>query len=147
MTGILIATHGGLAEGLLNAIELLAGKQEKIETIGLYHGDGIDAFAQEVEKTYEKLNGEDGVLVFVDILGGSPSNAVMKLMNEKDNVKAIAGVNLPMLIQAVFMREDCSADELCSLCYQAGAKGQVLLHEKYKEMMAETVSGEEDDFE
>ncbi|WP_287476954.1 PTS sugar transporter subunit IIA [Anaerostipes sp.] len=93
MTGILIATHGGLAEGLLNAIELLAGKQEKIETIGLYHGDGIDAFAQEVEKTYEKLNGEDGVLVFVDILGGSPSNAVMKLMNEKDNVKAIAGVN------------------------------------------------------
>lgn len=147
MTGILIATHGGLAEGLLNAIELLAGKQEKIETIGLYHGDGIDAFAQEVEKTYEKLNGEDGVLVFVDILGGSPSNVVMKLMNEKDNVKAIAGVNLPMLIQAVFMREDCSADELCSLCYQAGAEGQVLLHEKYKEMMAETVSGEEDDFE
>ncbi len=45
------------------------------------------------------------------------------------------------------MREDCSADELCSLCYQAGAEGQVLLHEKYKEMMAETVSGEEDDFE
>ena len=147
MTGILIATHGDLAEGLLNAIELLAGKQEKIETIGLYHGDGIDAFAQEVEKTYEKLNGEDGVLVFVDILGGSPSNAVMKLMNEKDNVKAIAGVTLPMVIQAVFMREDCSADELCSLCYQAGAEGQVFLHEKYKEMMAETVSGEEDDFE
>lgn len=147
MTGILIATHGGLAEGLLSAIELLAGKQEKMKTIGLYHGDGIDAFAQEVKKAYEELDGEDGVLVFVDILGGSPSNAVMKLMNEKDKVKAIAGVSLPMLIQAVFMREDCTADELCSLCYQAGAEGQVLLHEKYKEMMAETASREEDDFE
>ena len=41
MVGILIATHGGFAEGLLSAVELIAGKQEKVETVGLYHGDGV----------------------------------------------------------------------------------------------------------
>ena len=39
MVGVLIATHGGFAEGILNAVELIAGKQEGVKTIGLFHGD------------------------------------------------------------------------------------------------------------
>lgn len=48
MVGILITTHGGFAEGLLNAVELIAGKQEKAKTIGLYHGDGIDELEHKI---------------------------------------------------------------------------------------------------
>lgn len=145
MIGILIATHGGLADGLLSAVELLAGKQEKVKTIGLYHGDGIDEFTEKVAKAYEELDDGDGVMVFVDVLGGSPSNAVMKLMNQKSGVKAITGVNMPMVIQAVFVREEGTVEELCDVCSMAGKEGQVLLHEKYQEMMAK-VADEEDDF-
>ncbi|MDO4168591.1 MAG: PTS sugar transporter subunit IIA [Lachnospiraceae bacterium] len=145
MIGILIATHGGFADGLLSAVELLAGKQEKVKTIGLYHGDGIDEFTEKVAKAYKELDDGDGVMTFVDILGGSPSNAVMKLMNEKPDVKAIAGVNMPMVIQAVFMREGSTVEELCDICSGAGKEGQILLHEKYQEMMAE-IAEEEDDF-
>lgn len=69
MVGILIATHGGFAEGLLSAVELIAGKQEKVETVGLYHGDGVDEFEGKITAAMDKLDDGDGVLVFVDILG------------------------------------------------------------------------------
>ena len=65
----LIATHGGFAEGILNAVELIAGKQEGVKTIGLFHGDGIDEFSDKVQTAYEELDDGDGVLVFVDIFG------------------------------------------------------------------------------
>ncbi len=146
MIGILIATHGGFAEGLLNAAELIAGKQDKCRTIGLYHGDGIDAFTEKVRTAYEELDEGDGVMVFVDILGGSPSNAVMKLMNDKPEVKAISGVNLPMIIQAFFAREGSTVDELCDLCAEAGQAEQHLLHERFKEMMADANSEDDDEF-
>ncbi len=83
MVGVLIATHGGFAEGILNAVELIAGKQEGVKTIGLFHGDGIDEFSDKVQTAYEELDDGDGVLVFVDIFGGSPSNAVMKIDQSK----------------------------------------------------------------
>lgn len=146
MIGILIATHGGLAEGLLSAVELLAGKQEKVKTIGLYHGDGIDGFKEKVATAYEELDDGDGVMTFVDILGGSPCNAVMELMNRKSEVKAIAGVNMPMVIQAVMTRDDSTIEELCEACSKAGEEGQVLVHEKYKEMKKEAAASSEDDF-
>lgn len=146
MVGILVATHGGFAEGILNAVELLAGKPEKVETIGLYHGDGIDEFSGKVEDAITRLDDGDGVLVFVDIVGGSPYNAVMKCFSKKENLKAIAGVNMAMLIQAVMMREGTSLDELCDLCGEAGKTALAFMHETYAEMISETDNDEEDDF-
>lgn len=84
---------------------------------------------------------------FVDIFGGSPSNAVMKLMNTRPGVKAITGVNAPMLLEAVFSREESTVEELCEACLDAGKEGMVLLHEKYQEMMAGAAAeDEEEDF-
>lgn len=145
MVGILVATHGGFAEGILNAVELLAGKPEKVKTVGLYHGDGIDEFCNKVDDAIESLDDGDGVLAFVDILGGSPSNAVMKCFSHRENLKAITGVNMAMLIQAVMMREGTELEELCSICMDAGRDAQVLLHEKYAEMVAEAAKSEEED--
>ena len=118
MVGILIATHGGFAEGLLNAVELIAGEQNQVKTIGLYHGDGV--------------------LGFVDILGGSPSNMVMKCMADTKNFKAIAGVSMGMVVQAVMMRDQCGLDELADLCEEAGNQPVVLLHKQYEEMLEDT---------
>lgn len=145
MISILIATHGGLADGLASAVELLAGKQEKFETIGLYHGDGIDEFAQNIQNKCRELDDGDGVLVFIDLFGGSPSNAVMKLMGENAKLQAVAGVNLPMVIQAVFMREECSLEQLNSLCIKSGAEALLSLSEKYQHIIEEA-KNQEDDF-
>ena len=52
MVGVLIASHGGFAEGLLNGAELLVGKQEQVETLGLYHGDGIEEFTAKMNAAF-----------------------------------------------------------------------------------------------
>ena len=138
MVGILIATHGCFAEGLLNAVELIAGKQEKAKTIGLYHGDGIEELEQKIRTAIKELDDGDGVLAFVDILGGSPSNMVMKCMADMKNFKAIAGVSMGMVVQAAMMRYQCSLDELTDLCEEAGNQPVVLLHKQYEEMLNDT---------
>ena len=138
MVGILIATHGCFAEGLLNAVELIAGKQEKAKSIGLYHGDGIEELEQKIRTAIKELDDGDGVLAFVDILGGSPSNMVMKCMADMKNFKAIAGVSMGMVVQAAMMRDQCSLDELTDLCEEAGNQPVVLLHKQYEEMLNDT---------
>lgn len=146
MVGMLIATHGGFAEGLLSAVELLAGKPEKVKTIGLYHGDDIGEFEKRLFAMADELDDGDGVMAFVDILGGSPSNVVMRAIASGRNIKAIAGVNMGMMVQAVMMRESCSLEELCRTCYEAGCMPPVLLHEKCKEMLGTDDEDDSEDF-
>jgi len=106
MVGILIATHGELAAGLLNAAELIIGKQEKCKVLGLYHGDDITAFGKLICKEVGELDDGDGVLVFTDLFSASPANQVAlnyPLLREY-KFKAITGVNLPMLLEAIGKR-------------------------------------------
>lgn len=144
MVGILVATHGGFAEGLVNAVELIAGKQEKVKTIGLYHGDGIGEFEDKTKKLIRELDDGNGVLVFVDILGGSPANTVMKCLSMDHEIRAIAGVNMGMLVQAVMMRDGTSLEDLCDICEEAGKQGPVLLHKRYTELMAEAAETDDE---
>ena len=116
MVGILIAAHGDFAAGLMSAVELILGKQEKVETIGLHHGDGFEEFGGKVERALEELDDGDGVIAFVDILGGTPSNTIFKCLQKKQ-FKAFAGVNMPMVVQAVTMREVMSEGEVYEASY------------------------------
>lgn len=141
MVGILIAAHGDFAAGLLSAVELILGKQEQVETIGLHHGDGLEEFGEKVTKALDKLDDGDGVIAFVDILGGTPSNTIFKCLQKK-KFKAFAGVNMPMVVQAVTMREVMSAEETYEAVLGTASKPPVLLHEMYQEMIEE---GEEDE--
>lgn len=145
MVGILIATHGGFAEGLLSAVELIAGKQEKVETVGLYHGDGVDEFEGKITAAMDKLDDGDGVLIFVDILGGTPSNTVMRCFSKKDNIKAIAGMNMAMVVQAVMMRDGMDLDSLCAECVEVGNQPPILLHDMYADMIKQQSQETEED--
>lgn len=135
MVGILIATHGDFAAGLLSAVELIAGKQEKIETIGLHHGDGIEEFEEKVNIALDTLDEGDGVIVFVDILGGTPSNVIFRSLARK-KFKAIAGVNMAMVVQAVMMREEMTEEEVYESVMEVGNQPPILLHEMYEEMIS-----------
>lgn len=145
MIGILIVTHGGFADGLLNAVELVAGKQDCVKTIGLYHGDGIQIFEENVKQKIKELDTGDGVLIFTDIFGGSPTNTVMKCFSSNNQLRGMTGVNMAMLIQAVMMREGSNLDELCSLCEEVGNQAPILLHKQYQQL-ADKATDLEDDF-
>jgi len=120
MVGMLIVTHGRLGEGLLDAMQMIAGPQEKVDFVSLKEGDSIDEFKERILNAVKILDDGSGVLVFVDMFGASPSNAAAYLLNE--NVEVITGVNLPMLLEIVSFRESSSLQELSANAMTAGVE-------------------------
>ncbi len=147
MIGILVATHGEFSKGLLNAVELVYGKQEQVETIGLFHGDGVEEFEERMKGMIEKLDTGDGVLALVDMVAGTPGNTIMRLIPKYENLRAIAGVNMPMLITAVSERDEAdSLEDLCKTCLDTGVEETVSMYEKYKEILASEANTDDEDF-
>lgn len=101
MIPILIATHGGLAKAYFETAELLAGSITDVYTIGLYHEDSVDEFANSIEKI---ITDNEHLLIFVDILGGSPCISVAKNIKKGFDCECIVGVNLPLFLEALTSR-------------------------------------------
>jgi len=120
MVGMLIVTHGRLGEGLLDAMQMIAGPQEKVDFVSLKEVDSIDELKERILSAVKMLDDGSGVLVFVDMFGASPSNAAAYLLNE--NVEVITGVNLPMLLEIVSFRESSSLQELSANAMTAGVE-------------------------
>ena len=124
MIGIVVIAHGSLASGLESAVSLLAGKPKAFATVELHPGDAPEEFKERVVRAIENVDEGDGVLALVDIFGGTPSNTVAQLLARED-FRAIAGTNLPMVIQATFMREQASLDDLAAQVVQAGGEALI----------------------
>lgn len=114
MIGILVTTHGELCNGLLHATHMIIGEEEGIATVSLDE-NGVEDFSSRLErKLDEMVEKYNQVLVLCDLKGGTPCNQSLKysLMNE-GKVKVVAGVNLPMIIEAILGRSNvASLDEL-----------------------------------
>lgn len=143
MIGILVATHGGFAEGLINATELIAGKQENLMGMGLYHGDSVEAFEENMAAAIASLDDGDGVLVLVDILGGSPSNCAIRSIQLAHNIKAIASVNMPMLVEACMIRACMTLEELSNTAMATA--GPILLNEEFERLKAEAADDDDNE--
>lgn len=127
MVEILIVTHGNMAEEILKSAEMIVGKQQNITAIGLFCGDDIDEFRDEIAGKIRDLGKGEGVLVFVDLYGGSPANAVVISLNTnpvKDvKFQCVTGLNLPMLLEALTVRGCMGLEELKEHCMQTGRMG------------------------
>lgn len=134
MTGILIVTHGDFAKGIVNGMELICGPQENLETLSLVIQDDMEVFAQRVREKAEALDTGDGVLILVDFMSGSPANAVGRFILSQDNAEAIAGVNFPMLLEAVNDRDSMDVHELAETCRAMGAMGIMDLKKRLQEL-------------
>ena len=129
MTGILLLSHGGLSKGIMETFECIMGSTEKIIALTLSIDDDTDAFGEEISKSIDSLDEGDGVLVLVDILGGTPSNKSALLLKGK-NIEVIAGLNFPMLIAAEEARlSGKSLKEIKEHCLKCGNEGIVSLRE------------------
>lgn len=128
MIQILIVTHADMAKGILSSAELIMGPQKNIATIGLCGEDSFESFNEKVRGKLAELANEDGVLVFVDLYGGTPCNVTAANINrpidgKTPHCECVSGVNLPMLIEALSMRESMTLEELKDHCITTAPEG------------------------
>jgi len=98
MVGAVIVTHGMLARELLDAAERIVGRTEGIRAVSMDWDDDVADARQEIESTIKEVDDGNGVLIFTDMFGGTPTNVSLAFL-EPDNIEIITGVNLPMIIK------------------------------------------------
>lgn len=117
-TGILIISHGPLAASLLEAARMICGEIPKAEALAFYEGDNTDKFGDQVRYKLKELG--EGTLVLVDLFGGTPFNQLVSKCYDLDFC-SVAGVNLPMLLEAVFLRDKWDGQDLVAKTMEAGS--------------------------
>lgn len=121
MIGLVIVTHGGLAQEFRAALEHVHGPQEQIAVISIGPNDDMDSRRDEILQAVKDVNSGDGAILLTDMFGGTPSNIAISVM-EQAQVEVIAGVNLPMLIKLASIRGESSLDDAVSEAQEAGRK-------------------------
>jgi len=123
MVNLVIVSHGDLAEGLIDAMQLIVGQQEGVVAVSLKETDPIDGLTERVSAAIEEVGGPDGVLVLVDLFGASPFNISAQLTQKHAMVQVVTGVNLPMLLETALQREAMPLEELARLAADSGRNG------------------------
>jgi len=121
MIGIVLVTHGRLAEEFVRALEHVVGKQRAIESVCIGPDDDMEARRGEIVHAVEKVDAGDGVIVLTDMFGGTPSNLAISILDQA-NVEVIAGMNLPMLIKLSSARHEVSLQEAVEQAQESGRK-------------------------
>ncbi len=98
MIGIILVTHGKLAEEFKHAMQHVVGRQETVATVCIGPNDDMEARRREISDAVKAVDSGQGVIILTDLFGGTPSNLAISLM-EAGKVEVIAGINLPMLIR------------------------------------------------
>lgn len=121
MIGLVLVTHGNLAQEFISAMQHVVGKQEQVEAVCIGPEDDMEMRRAEILQKAEAVNKGDGTIVLTDMFGGTPSNLAISIM-EKAKVEIIAGINLPMLIKLCSLRKDKSLKESVTGAQEAGKK-------------------------
>lgn len=123
VVGLIIATHGDLSRSLMRSVSLIAGEYRNIITLCLEKNDNADDFYGEIESSIEKAEEGDGVMIFTDILGGTPSN-LCTLAARRHHLFCLTGLNLSMMIEFLMSAEDgLTLKELADRCFEAASSG------------------------
>ena len=121
MIGLVLVTHGHLAREFRAALEHVVGPQKQVETVSIGPDDDIEQRRKDIIAAVTKVDLGDGVVILTDMFGGTPSNLAISVMNEA-KVDVVAGINLPMLIKLVSVRETASLEQAVVQAQDAGRK-------------------------
>lgn len=121
MIGVLLVTHGRLADELKAATEHVVGPQQSFRTVCIGPQDDMEARREEILEAIKTVDSGDGVILLTDMFGGTPSNLAISAMGS-GKVEVIAGVNLPMLIKLASVRAKSTLSEAVDKAQEAGRK-------------------------
>ncbi|MDQ1230655.1 PTS system mannose-specific IIA component [Sphingomonas sp. SORGH_AS 879] len=121
MIGLVLVTHGRLADEFVTAMIHVVGPQERIATIAIGPEDDMEERRADIAAAIGTVDAGRGVIVLTDLFGGTPSNLAISLM-ERGRVEVIAGMNLPMLIRLGSARKSMQVVDAVAAAREAGRK-------------------------
>ena len=121
MIGLVLVTHGRLAEEFVAATEHVVGEQTSVRTICIGPDDDMEKRRDDILDAVKNVDNGSGVIVLTDMFGGTPSNLAISVM-EAGYVEVIAGINLPMLIKLASARETESLEDAVRAAQESGRK-------------------------
>ncbi len=121
MIGLVVVTHGRLAEEFVAAAEHVVGHQEALKAISIGPEDDMDMRRKEIIEAVKACDSGSGVIILTDMFGGTPSNLAISIMGS-GKIEVIAGVNLPMLIKLAEVRSKLPMAEAALAAQEAGRK-------------------------
>jgi PTS system mannose-specific IIA component len=119
MIGIVVVSHGRLADEFVAAAEHVLGPQRQLRAVAIGPDDDIAARREDILEAARLADSGSGVVILTDMFGGTPSNLAISVMSEGP-YEVIAGVNLPMLIKLAVERGRASLQEAAAMAQEAG---------------------------
>ena len=123
MIGFILTGHGQFSNGLNSALDMVAGDQPAFQIVP-FEGSEAATYGDDLRAAITAMRAEceEGVIVFVDLLGGTPFNQSMMIANDVDKLEIVTGTNLPMVIELLFARN--GATDVTALAEQAVTAGK-----------------------
>ena len=137
MIGLLVTGHANFGSGITSSVNLIAGEQEAYKYVDFLPTYSTEDLTGEITNALDELKDCEGVIIFTDLMGGTPFNVAAQLGHDKENIRIVAGTNLPMLVEIVMSRKFMDdLDGLVESVLETG-KEQVTKYE-FKQVVQET---------
>lgn len=131
---VIVVSQGSYARGLVDTVQMIAGKQEDLEAFGLESEESVDTLKEKIRQSIEQASQEEEILILTDIFYGSPFNTVISLMPEYD-LYHVTGINLPLMMEVIMGRiSGKHAEEICKELLKAAPDTVRDVRELYKEV-------------
>jgi PTS system mannose-specific IIA component len=130
MVGLVIVCHEDMGEELVRAAEMIVGRIEAVETVGVKQDSAPETLRDRIQGAIKKVDRKKGVMLFTDMFGGTPSNIALAFLG--DSVEVVSGVNLSMIIKFANHREEKALPELAKLVQDAAQKSIVIASQMLK---------------
>ena len=119
MIGMILVTHGRLADHFIDAMEHVVGKQEGVATSCIGPNDDMEQRRADIADAIRTVDQGQGAIILTDLFGGTPSNLAISLL-DTGRVEVIAGINLPMLIRLAGARKSMNVVDAVNAAQTAG---------------------------
>lgn len=123
MVGLVIASHGHLAEELVSTAAQIVGQLANVATCSVVPGSSADDVKTQIREAVGAVDDGDGVIVLADLIGGSPCTQSLSLCRQV-HIEVVTGVNLPMLLKANALRSAPAKASLTELAHELTSYGQ-----------------------
>ena len=128
MVGLLLVSHGRIAESFLEVSLEIVGPVKGVQVVSLAEPIDEEKVMEDIQKARKEIDQGDGILILTDMFGGTPANLFFSLL-EDPMVQVLTGMNLPMILQILSSRKDASLAELAGIAMRCGRENIYLARE------------------